>query len=376
MADPAGRVLVLNAGSATLKATVIDLPAQEPRFDRTVDWASTARDEVGVAVGDVIEAIAAAGIGLDSIEVVGHRVVHGGERFIAPTPVDDEVLTGLDAVAELAPLHDPIAIATIRATRERMPDVPQVADFDTAFHAALPEVARRYPVPDEWISRHGVRRFGFHGLSVEWSVGRAAALLQRPVTELRLVVAHLGGGCSVTAVDRGRSVDTSMGLTPMEGLMMATRAGSIDPGIVFRLLHDGRSADQIERELDHESGLKGVGGTGDMRQLLDRAAVGDDRASLAIDLFVRRAVAGIAASATALPRLDALVFTGGIGEHAAIVRERICDGLRLIGVPSIESGNGDGDALLGQGPSGVAVLRIHAREDLVIADHALRVIAA
>jgi acetate kinase len=157
---------------------------------------------------------------------------------------------------------------------------------------------------------------------------------------------------------------------------MATRAGSIDPGIVFRLLHDGRSADQIERELDHESGLKGVGGTGDMRQLLDRAAVGDDRASLAIDLFVRRAVAGIAASATALPRLDALVFTGGIGEHAAIVRERICDGLRLIGVPSIESGNGDGDALLGQGPSGVAVLRIHAREDLVIADHALRVIAA
>jgi acetate kinase len=376
MADPAGRVLVLNAGSATLKATVLDLPHREPRFDRTVEWSSAAGDEAGAAVGGILEAIGTAGVGLDSIRVVGHRVVHGGERFGAPTAIDDDVLAGLDAVAELAPLHDPIAITTIRATREQLPDIPQVADFDTAFHATMPAVARRYPVPNDWVTKHGIRRFGFHGLSVEWSAGRVAELLDRPAIDLRLVVAHLGGGCSVTAVDRGRSIDTSMGLTPMEGLMMATRAGSIDPGIVFRLLRDGLTADEIERGLDHGSGLHGVGGSGDMRQLLERAASGDERANLAIDLFVRRAVAGVAACATALPAVDALVFTGGIGEHAKSVRGRICDGLRMIGVPSVGSGDGDGDAVLAHDPSGVAVLRVHAREDLVIAEHALRVIAA
>jgi acetate kinase len=374
MADPIGRVLVLNAGSATLKATLIDLPDREPRFDRTLDWTSPAGDEVGAAVDQVIDAVTAGGVELESIGVVGHRVVHGGARFVAPTRIDDEVLGGLDAVAELAPLHDPIAIATIRATLDRLPGTPQIADFDTAFHATLSEVARRYPVPDDWVTSHGIRRFGFHGLSVEWSIGRAAALLERPAADLRVVVAHLGGGCSVTAVDRGRSVDTSMGLTPLEGLMMATRAGSIDPGIVFRLLRDGLTADEIERELEHGSGLQGVGGTGDMRELLARAASGDDRAALAMELFSRRAVAGIAACATALPALDALVFTGGIGEHAAGIRTRICDGLRLFGVPGVGPDDGSDDAVLGRGPSGTAVLRVHAREDLVIAEHALRVI--
>ena len=366
-----GRVLVLNAGSATLKATVLDRPSSEPQFDRTVDWSTGDGSDAGASLDELLDAIGEAGTPLDSITVVGHRVVHGGEAFVAPTVIDDTVLTGLDATSDLAPLHNPAAVATIRAARARLPGSTHVADFDTAFHATLPAVARRYPVPDDWVDDHGIRRFGFHGLSVEWSVGRAGALLERPAESLRLVVAHLGGGCSVTAVDGGRSVDTSMGLTPMEGLMMATRAGSIDPGIVFRLLRAGVAGDDIERRLDRESGLKGVGGTADMRDLLTRAGLGDDPAGLAIDLFIRRAAAGIAAAATVLPALDALVFTGGIGEHATTVRARICAGLRLFGVPAAEDRDVGEDAILAQGQSGPAVLKVHAREDIVIADHAL-----
>ena len=261
---------------------------------------------------------------------MGYRVVHGGERFTAATVADDGVVAAIEALADLAPLHNPIAAATIRAGRAILPGVVHVAAFDTAFHATLPETAHRYPVPDEWVAA-GVRRFGFHGLSVAWSVERAAALLGRPVDDLRLIVAHLGGGCSVTAVDGGRSVDTSMGMTPLEGLMMGTRAGSIDPGIVFRLMRDGRQAAAIEDDLDHRSGLLGVGGTQDMAALLERRAGGDPRAGLAIALFVRRAAAGIAAAATSLPRVDAVVFTGGIGEHASRVRQEVCERLGRAG---------------------------------------------
>ncbi len=214
-------------------------------------------------------------------------------------------------------------------------------------------------------------------MSVAWSVGRAAALLDRPVGELRLLVAHLGGGCSVTAVDGGRSVDTSMGLTPLEGLMMATRAGSIDPGIVFHLLRGGRDADELERDLDHRSGLLGVGGTADMREVLAAAEVGDERARLALELFARRAAAGIASAATTLPGVDAIVFTGGIGEHATTVRRSICERLRLIGVPVLgDDDQGGGDQVLASAPVGPAVLRVHAREDVEIARSAVAAVTA
>jgi acetate kinase len=205
-------------------------------------------------------------------------------------------------------------------------------------------------------------------LSVAWSTVRAAELLDRPVPDLAIVVAHLGGGCSVTAVDGGRSVDTSMGMTPLEGLMMATRAGSIDPGIVFRRLREGSPAVEIESDLEHRSGLLGVGGTGDMVRLLALRAEGDRRAGLAIDLFIRRAAAGVAAAATCLPRLDALVFSGGIGEHASAIRADICQRLQILGVPApmgVAGAAGTGDAILASGPP--AILRVHAREDLVIA---------
>ena len=375
-ADPvkaaSGRVLVVNAGSATLKGTVLDLPEPTPLVDHTIDWASPSPGDVVTSIDDLSGVIVAAGIDPASLEAVGHRVVHGGERFIVPTLLDEEALSALDSVADLAPLHDPVAIATIRAAREQLPAIPHVAAFDTAFHATLPDAARHYPVPDAWVKGHGIRRFGFHGLSVEWSVARAASMLGSAVADLRLVVAHLGGGSSVTAVDGGRSVHTSMGMTPLEGLMMATRAGSIDPGIIFRLARDGLAIDAIERALEHSSGLLAVGGTADMRSLLARATADDARAFLAIQMFVAHAAAGIGAAATALPTLDALVFTGGIGEHAAAVRSGICARLGVMGIPSVGEEDLAEEAILGHGPSGTAVLTIHAREDLVVAAAALR----
>jgi len=356
------RVLVLNPGSATLKATVLEPPGRDRLFDRTLTWHGAPGDR-GAIKEAVDAAVTAAGPGVGA---VGYRVVHGGERFTTATLVDDAVVDAIDALGDLSPLHNPVAAATIRAARERLPDAPHVAAFDTAFHATLPEAARRYPVPDDWVAA-GVRRYGFHGLSVAWSTHRAGELLDRSVGDLRLVVAHLGGGCSVTAVDGGRSVDTSMGMTPLEGLMMGTRAGSIDPGVVLRMIRSGRSAESVEADMDRRSGLAGVAGTSEMEDLLAREAGGDERATLAIALFVRRAAAGIAAAATTLPSIDALIFTGGIGEHAEPVRERIVERLHLVARGMGDPVASDGDRVV-RYDRGPAVLVIAAREDLVIAD--------
>lgn len=361
------RILVLNAGSSNLKASLIESPNRAPADERTVDWVDEERDAGSATIR---EALDMAGSRLDAI---GHRVVHGGERFAGPTRLDDEVVAAIESLTDLAPLHNPLAVTTIRATRRILPDVPQVASFDTAFHATLPESARRYPVPDDW-TRAGIRRYGFHGLSVSWSVQRASEMLRRPIAELRLVVAHLGGGCSVTAVDAGRSIDTSMGMTPLEGLMMGTRAGSIDPGIVFRRLREGQPAETVESDLDRRSGLVGIGGSADMRTLLAREARGDERAGLAIEMFVRRAAMAIAASATNLATVDAIVFTGGIGEHSPTVRTRICERLHLVRLDGSEL-EIDGDARLGTS-TGPPVLRIAAREDVVIAGQVAAVAAA
>ena len=359
------RILVLNAGSSNLKASLIEPPNRAPAFERTIGWIDDGRDGASATVRDVLKAAD------EPIDAIGHRVVHGGERFTGPTRLDDTAIDGIESMTELAPLHIPLGVATIRSARQFLPDVPQVAAFDTAFHATLPESARRYPVPDDW-ARAGIRRFGFHGLSVAWSVQRASEILDRRVEELSLVVAHLGGGCSVTAVDAGRSVDTSMGMTPLEGLMMGTRAGSIDPGIVFHRLRDGQPAETIETDLDLRSGLVGIAGSADMGQLLEREAGGDDRARLAVEMFVRRAAAAIAASATNLATIDAIVFTGGIGEHAQSVRTRICGRLHLVQLDGRER-EVEGDGWLGT-TSDTSVLRITAREDLVIAAQVVAVV--
>ena len=371
------RVLVLNPGSSSLKASVIEPPARDAVVATAISWGSDATRSAdrASAVDAVLRDAAAAGIARESIAAVGYRVVHGGSRFTGPARIDDAVIEAIEGLEALAPLHNRIAAETIRAAREALPDAVHVAAFDTAFHADLPAAARRYPVPARWSEEWGVRRYGFHGLSVAWSVGRAAELLQRPVADLRLVVAHLGSGCSVTAVDGGRSVDTSMGMTPLEGLMMGSRSGSIDPGIVLALLRDGRaSVAELSEALDHESGLLGVSGrSSDVRELLAAEAAGDAAAGLALEMFTRRAAAGIAAAATSLPGLDAVVFTGGIGEHSGTIRARIVDRLGIIGVAAIPPDDVDRDGPLSAVRGAPAVLRIESREDVVIADAVVEV---
>ncbi len=362
------RVLVLNAGSSTLKASVLESDRRDPHFSATLEWGADATRTEG-RLGDLerlLERLVVEGIPTGSLEGVGHRVVHGGTRFTAPTPLDAAVVDELDALSDLAPLHNPVAVETIRAAMEALPHVPHVAAFDTAFHATLEPAAYRYPIPEAWVEAHAIRRYGFHGLSVEWAASRAGELLE--ATLRGSVVAHLGSGCSVTAVADGRSVWTSMGMTPLEGLMMGTRSGSIDPGILLRLLRAGVSVDDLAEGLEHGSGLLGVGGHADMRDLLELEAAGDERAVLAIELFVHRAAEAIAAAATSLPALDALIFTAGIGERASSVRERIVGRLGVLGVAGPLSTKGDsGDAVLTPAGRRPAVLRIEAREDLVIA---------
>jgi acetate kinase len=369
------RVLVLNAGSSSLKGSIVD----------TTDLAAIAKDEVSLGadatrqkglertVRSLLSKLDLAGV-----EAVGHRVVHGGTRFPSAVRVDDRVLKGIEALAEFAPLHNRVAASTIRAARSALPKLPQVAAFDTAFHATLSEEQFLYPVPRRWHHEYGVRRFGFHGLSVEWSTGRAAELLGRPAAALALVVAHLGSGCSVTAVSQGRSVATSMGLTPMEGLMMGTRSGSIDPGILLYMLRTRRSGwRELEAALDHQSGLVGVFGRAvGMREIERAAGQGNTRAQLAVEMFVSRAAGGIAAVATALPRLDALVFTGGIGEHSPSVRSAVVGRLAVLGLSPVAAVDVRNDAVLNPPGSPVAILRVEAREDAVIARQAAELLSA
>jgi acetate kinase len=301
-------------------------------------------------------------------------VVHGGLRFREPVVIDDGVLTELDELGKLAPLHNPVAVDTIRAAGAVLPDVQHVAAFDTAFHASIEQAGYVYPLPWRWYSEWGIRRFGFHGLAVEWDVRRTGELLHRDPKDLQLLVAHLGSGCSVTAVKGGRSVATSMGLTPLEGMMMGTRAGSFDPGAMLRLLDDGRvTVTEMTDALEHESGLLGVSGvSGDMREVSAAATSGNAQAALAIDMFCRRAAGYIAGAATSIDRIDAVVFSGGIGEHAGDVRARIVERLAVLGFAPIRSANVSQDAVLSEAGSGPAVLRIEAREDLVIAEAVTR----
>ena len=363
------RVLVLNPGSSSLKSSVIEtatipavgadgmVPATSaeslaPLQEVDVDWGvdATAGGDPADDIRALVARYEAAGISPASLAAVGYRVVHGGSTFREPVLVTPDVIEQVAALAELAPLHNTVAAETMTAGLSALPHLPHVAVFDTAFHATLPEEAYRYPVPEQWYREWGVRRYGFHGMSVAWSAERAAALLARPVCELRTVVAHLGSGCSVTAVDGGRSVATSMVMTPLEGLMMGTRAGSIDPGILFYLLRTGRLYDdELAEQMDHDSGLLGVSGrTSDVRELLQLEADGDEPATLALQIFVRRAAECVAAAATALPALDAIVFTGGIGENAAGLRARIVGRLHSIGVAPIREETPAADAVLSE----------------------------
>jgi acetate kinase len=360
-------VLVLNSGSSTLKYRVVDTvaPADGNRgIVERIGQPGSVPDHAA-ALAEVFAQIPAA----TQLSAVGHRVVHGGSRFTGPTVIDDDVVRTLKDLVPLAPLHNPGAIAGIEASRARRPDLPQVAVFDTSFHLTLSPVAATYAIDRSLATELGIRRYGFHGTSHRYVSERTADLLGRPLADLNLIVLHLGNGASATAVAGGRSVATSMGFTPLEGLVMGTRGGDIDPGV---LLHMQRtlqfSTAQLDDLLNHHSGLSGLCGDIDMRAVLDRRDAGDPDAALAVDVYCHRIRTYVGAYHAVLGRLDAITFTAGVGENAAAVRAESVSGLQMWGIAIDPDRNkGDGARIISPDDSRVTVCVIPTDEELAIA---------
>ncbi len=391
-------VLVLNCGSSSVKYQLFDMAAESVLawglVERIGEPESRAALQVRGADGDaarevtddpvpdhaealerILDALERAGLGGDLVGV-GHRVVHGGETFVAPTVIDGQVIAGIKAQVPLAPLHNPANLLGIEVAMAALPEVRQVAVFDTAFHQSLPPRAYRYALPASLYTDYGVRRYGFHGTSHAYVARRAAEHLGRPLEACNLITAHLGNGASVTAIEGGRSVDTSMGLSPLEGLVMGTRSGDLDPAVVFHLMREaGLSADEVERLLNRESGLKGLCGANDLRHIEQRARDGDADATLALEVFCHRLRKYLGAYAAVLGRVDALVFTAGIGENSPTVRAEACRGLAGFGVtldPGRNDRRADGELLAVHAEgSAVAVLVVPTDEELEIAEQTL-----
>jgi acetate kinase len=310
-------------------------------------------------------------------DAIGHRVVHGGEVFSASVAIDQAVIDTIRNLIPLAPLHNPANLTGIEACRETFPSVPQVAVFDTAFHQTMPPRAYRYAIPEDWYRRHGVRRYGFHGTSHRYVASRAADYLQRPIGDLKLITLHLGNGASAAAIQYGRSIDTSMGFTPLEGLVMGTRCGDMDAAVPLYLENLlGRSAGELQESLNRESGLKGLCGSNDLREVLAREQAGDERARLALEVYCYRIRKYIGAYFVALGGLDALVFTGGVGENAPLIRSRICQGLEMLGMAlDSEANDRKVEEISEIGRGGTArVLIVRTNEELQIALDTLAVL--
>ncbi len=362
------RVLVVNAGSSSLKLSVLD-------DDRAVD-ATELRSERGRIDADEVGAAVRA---LGPVDAVGHRIVHGGARYRQAVRIDRGVVAALTELCALAPLHQAKSLAALAAVGGVLGDVPAVACFDTAFHATLPAAAYTYALPEAWRERWGLRRYGFHGLAHASAARRAAELLGRSLHGLRVVTCHLGAGASLAAVQDGRSVDTTMGFTPLDGLVMATRSGSLDPGLLLWLLeHTDLREREMAAALEHDSGLLALAGTADMRAVLRAAADGEERATLALAVYEHRLRAGVAAMAAAMGGLDALVFCGGVGEHAPAVRADAAAGLAFLGVGVDARANEDaaGDRDVTAPGSAVRTLVVAAREDLEIARQVRKALGA
>jgi acetate kinase len=392
-------VLLLNAGSSSLKCTVLTAADCKVIADSLTDWAGAvthyryagpdgkARSEdvswkgyapaVQRVLYDLTHVEPVALSERSALAAVGHRVVHGGQ-FTSSVRITPEIRSRIAALADLAPLHNPPSLATLAAAEAELPGVPHVAVFDTAFHATLPPEAWTYPIPEKWTREWGIRRFGFHGLSHAYCSRRAAEMLGRPLEDLRLVICHLGGGCSDSAVRGGRCIATTMGFTPLDGLMMATRSGSIDPSIVLHVQqHHGLRPEQVEAALNHESGLLGVSGiSGDMRSILAAVRAGQPRAQLAFAMYTRRVRQAIGALAVTMGGTDALVFTAGVGEHAAQVREVVCDGLDCLGLELDPQANAAcrPDADVSRRGSRGRILVIATREDLTMLQDVIQVL--
>jgi acetate kinase len=393
-------VLVVNAGSSSLKYSLVDAVSGTATASGLIERIGEASGELthegpsGMthaerevashedALRAALDAFSEHGPSLDDTEIraVGHRVVHGGARFSEPVLIDDELVAKVKELIPLAPLHNPANLEGIATALKLFPDVPQVAVFDTAFHSTLPPEAYTYAVPVSWLEEHRIRRYGFHGTSYSFVSGEAASVLGRPLSELNLIVLHLGNGASAAAIRGGRSVDTSMGLTPLEGLVMGTRSGDVDPALHAHLHRQlGWSLEDIDRMLNRESGLKGLSGHNDFREVDQRRAAGDPAATLAFDVYCYRIRTYVGAYYAALGTVDAIVFTAGVGQNAASVRAHSLSGLQRLGIevdparnerriaePSVVSPDG----------SDVAVLVVPTNEEWEIARQAMAVVHA
>ncbi|MEV1111425.1 acetate/propionate family kinase [Micromonospora sp. NPDC049751] len=359
------RVLVLNCGSSSVKWRLYD-------GDRTLGQGTVERvGEAGGGPADHASAVRQIldGLDLTGLTAVGHRVVHGGRTFTAPTLVDDAVLAAIRDLVPLAPLHNPANLAGIEMARAALPDVPQVAVFDTAFHHTLPEAAATYAIDRDTAERYDIRRYGFHGTSHAYVSRRTAELLDRPYGQLNTITLHLGNGASACAVAGGRSVATSMGMSPLQGLVMGTRSGDLDPTVIFHLRREGGlSVDEIDDLLNHRSGLLGLSGVNDMREVLQRRAAGDRAAALAFDVYCRRITGYVGAYYALLGRVDAIAFTAGVGEHAAGVRAAALAGLDRLGISVDDTRNdGQGDRVISPDGAEVSVCVIRTDEEREIA---------
>lgn len=362
-------VFVVNAGSSSLKLRVLD---ETDTVLASKDLPKVNPDDLGQRLADFLDEG-------PTIDAVGHRVVNGGSAFTRPIVLDEGIDEALQALTELAPLHNPPCLEAVRTMQSLRPKVPQVACFDTSFHMGMPAKAATYALPRLWREEWHIRRFGFHGLSHEWASHKAGELLGRPREELRLVTAHIGGGASLAAVAFGHSVDTTMGFTPMEGLVMATRSGSVDPGLVLWVQQQrGLSAAEVEKTLESESGLLGLSGSGDLRKVISAADAGGEDARLAYEIYVYRIQTNVAAMVAAMEGIDALVFTGGAGEASSRLRADTCARLGFLGIRLDDSKN---KSLSGEGIASLvdtapAVLVVEAREDIEIARHVRQLLAS
>ena len=394
------KILVLNAGSSSQKSCLYEIQANmnlsnsvEPLWEASIDW--TAHEDYGLlkvfakgktrkidlpldnrasGVQIMLETITHGTTqvlsNLEEINVVGHRVVHGGNQYSGACVITPEVQEAIKDLIPLAPNHNPAHLEGINAIASTLKDIPQIAVFDTAFHTTIPPEAKTYPLPMQWYEK-GIQRYGFHGISHQYVAQRTATILEKPLEELNLISCHLGNGCSITAIKNGQSVNTSMGFTPLEGLMMGTRSGSIDPAILIHLISEyGYNAPQLNELLNKQSGLLGVSGvSADVRSVINAMTTGNTQAQLALDIYIHRIKSVIGSMLPSLPQLDALVFTAGVGENSTLIREKVCQGFEFLGlkIDALKNSNRCIDKNIADAGSSVDVVVVNTQEDWAIA---------
>ncbi len=392
-------ILVINSGSSTIKYQLLNVDKETillkgvvegigfPQGKHDYFWLDGAEQKhensADLQYPDYTQSFAAMVDVLSSIKylkpsAIGHRVVHGGEFFSQPILINSKVLQQIEQISSLAPLHNPASVQGIRACLELFPDLPQVAVFDTAFHQTMPEYAYRYAVPDAWYAQHHIRRYGFHGTSHQYIAHKAAEYLQKPLNKLNLISLHLGNGASIAAIEQGQCIDTSMGFTPLAGLIMGTRCGDIDPSIpLYMQQQTSMSAKQLSDELNHHSGLLGLSGNQDMRELLNAAEAGDHASELAINMYCYRIKKYIGAYTAALGQVDAIIFTGGVAENSAIIRSRCCHNLHALNIVIDHELNAqpvDQVSTISIANNDLHVLVVRTNEELQIANNVVKLI--